>query len=48
MQLDVEALRDFYATPLGQLVRRLLAQRIRARWRHLPGCTLIGMGFPTP
>lgn len=48
MQLDVEALRDFYATPLGQLVRRLLAQRIRARWRHLPGCTLMGMGFPTP
>lgn len=48
MQVDVEAMRDFYATPLGQIVRRLLAQRIRARWRHLPGCTLMGMGFPTP
>jgi SAM-dependent methyltransferase len=48
MQPDVEALRDFYATPLGQVARRLLAQRIRARWPHLPGGTLMGMGFPTP
>jgi SAM-dependent methyltransferase len=48
MHLDVEALRDFYTTPLGQIVRRQLAQRIRARWRHLPDCTLMGLGFPTP
>ena len=33
MQLDVDDLREFYATPLGQMVRRLLTQRIRARWR---------------
>lgn len=48
MQLDVEALRDFYATPLGQVARRLLAHRIRARWRHIPGGTLIGLGYATP
>lgn len=48
MLFDVEALRDFYSTPLGQVVRRLLAQRIRARWRHLSRCTLMGIGFPTP
>ncbi len=48
MQLDVETLRDFYATHLGQVARRLLSQRIRARWRRLPGGTLMGMGFASP
>ena len=48
MQLAVTDLRDFYARPLGQLVRRLLLARIRARWRHLEGETLIGLGFPSP
>ena len=48
MQLAVTHLRDFYARPLGQLVRRLLLARIRARWRHLEGETLIGLGFPSP
>lgn len=48
MQLDVAQLRDFYATPLGQVVRRLLGHRIRARWRGLHGQTLIGLGFATP
>ncbi len=48
MQLDVADLRDFYATPLGQVVRRLLGQRIRTRWRgRIPG-TMIGLGFATP
>lgn len=41
-------LRDFYARPLGQTVRRLLAHRIRARWRRIDGGTLIGLGFTTP
>jgi SAM-dependent methyltransferase len=48
MQLDVADLRDFYATPLGQVARRLLAQRIRARWRGVSGSTLVGLGFTTP
>jgi SAM-dependent methyltransferase len=48
MQLDVADLRDFYATPLGQVVRRLLAHRIRARWRKVGGTTLIGLGYCTP
>ena len=37
MQLDVGELREFYATALGQAVRRLLTHRIRARWRGLQG-----------
>jgi SAM-dependent methyltransferase len=48
MQLDVADLKEFYATPLGQVARRLLAQRIRARWRGFTSGTLIGLGYSTP
>jgi SAM-dependent methyltransferase len=48
MQFDVAALRDFYQRPLGQVVRRLLTHRIRARWRSVPGQTVMGLGFTTP
>ena len=48
MQLDVTELRDFYIRPLGQIVRRLLLHRLRARWRHLEGQTVIGLGFASP
>jgi SAM-dependent methyltransferase len=48
MHLDVSDLNDFYASPLGQAVRRLLAHRIRARWRGLSGATLVGLGYATP
>ena len=48
MQLDVTELRDFYRRPLGQIVRRLLLHRLRARWRHLEGQTVIGLGFASP
>src|SRR5690606_4568883 len=48
MNFDVAELRNFYNRPLGLMVRRLLAHRIRARWRRLQGETLIGLGFATP
>ena len=48
LQHDVETLRDFYATGLGQVVRRLLLQRIRARWRRVDGATVVGLGFASP
>jgi len=48
MHPDVVELRDFYARPLGGMVRRLLAHRIRARWRRTHGATLMGLGFATP
>ncbi len=48
MNSDVAELRNFYNRPLGLMVRRLLAHRIRARWRRLQGETLIGLGFATP
>ncbi len=48
MQPDVATLKAFYDRPLGQVVRRLLSHRVRARWRRLDGQTLIGLGFATP
>ncbi len=48
MQLDVRDLQQFYATPLGQVVRRILTHRVRARWRGLNGATLVGLGFACP
>ena len=48
MQFDVATLRDFYATPLGHVARRLLSRRIRSRWRGMKGGTLMGLGFATP
>jgi len=48
MQHDVVGLRDFYNRPLGGIVRRLLTQRIRARWRNARGCRLMGLGFAVP
>jgi SAM-dependent methyltransferase len=48
MSLDVLDLREFYAGDLGGVVRRVLTQRIRARWRHTNGLTIMGLGFTTP
>jgi SAM-dependent methyltransferase len=48
MQNDVLELRTFYNRPLGGIVRRLLTQRIRARWRSAHGRQLMGLGFPVP
>jgi SAM-dependent methyltransferase len=48
MHLDVVDIKDFYTRPLGQVVRRLLGARIRARWSDIKGCRTFGLGFATP
>ena len=48
MQLDVIDLKDFYARPLGAVVRSLLGPRIRARWSEIKGARVFGLGFATP
>lgn len=48
MHFDATGLRDFYRTPLGQVVRRQLASRVRSRWKKVSGLTVIGAGFATP
>jgi SAM-dependent methyltransferase len=45
---DAARLRDFYATPLGQLARRIIARRIRERWPDVSGMDVIGLGFASP
>lgn len=48
MSFDAVKLRDFYRSPLGQVVRRQLVSRIRERWKRLDGLTVVGAGFATP
>ena len=48
MHVDVADLRDFYKSGLGQMVRRIVGHRIRARWRPMRGGVMIGLGFATP
>jgi SAM-dependent methyltransferase len=48
MQLEVADLREFYNSPLGGVVRRLLTSRIRSRWRSVQGTQLMGLGFAAP
>ena len=48
MHLDVADLKDFYACPLGHVVRRLLGARLRERWSDLRSCRTFGLGFAAP
>src|SRR3974390_3120523 len=48
MSEDAADLRDFYASPLGQLARRIVARRIRARWSNVTGMDVIGLGYASP
>ncbi|MGE3474411.1 MAG: methyltransferase domain-containing protein [Rhodospirillaceae bacterium] len=52
MWIDIIDLREFYASPMGRAVRRLVGQRLRALWpaqsAPAPGQRLLGLGFVTP
>jgi SAM-dependent methyltransferase len=48
MHLDVVDLKDFYASRLGHVVRRLLGARVRARIGDLKDRSLFGLGFAAP
>ncbi|MEO1282894.1 MAG: class I SAM-dependent methyltransferase [Pseudomonadota bacterium] len=48
MHSDVADLRDFYATPLGQVSRRLISRPIRKAWQGRSMETVIGLGFAAP
>jgi SAM-dependent methyltransferase len=48
MASDVIDLRDFYATGLGQVARRMIRRAIRRVWPDLAGTRLLGIGYPTP
>jgi SAM-dependent methyltransferase len=48
MRVDVLALQRFYASPLGEAVRRAAARRLSALWAHADGLDLLGVGYPAP
>lgn len=52
MWIDIIDLREFYASPMGRAVRRLIGQRLRALWPAPALITadqrLLGLGFATP
>ncbi|WP_020186647.1 methyltransferase domain-containing protein [Methylopila sp. 73B] len=48
MPLDVVDLRDFYARPLGEIARRILRGKLRARWPATSGLRVLGVGFASP
>jgi SAM-dependent methyltransferase len=45
---DAARLRDFYATPLGQLARRIVGRRIRERWPDVSAMDVVGLGYASP
>ena len=45
---SVIQLREFYASPLGKLVRRYLTKAIRESWPELGKDTLCGVGYANP
>jgi len=48
MQQDVIDLREFYARPLGGVVRHLITYRVRSLWRNVTGMSVFGLGYATP
>jgi SAM-dependent methyltransferase len=48
MRPDVIALRDFYGTRLGLVVRRMIRRKIRELWPDVKGCNMIAVGYSTP
>lgn len=45
---DIVNLRQFYTTPLGEQVQRLIDRSLRTIWPEEPSDKLLGIGFPTP
>jgi len=48
MDLDVVDLRDFYQSPLGLTVRRIVGHEVRARWRATRGGMVVALGYGVP
>ena len=48
MHLDIVDLRAFYASPLGVMAQRNVAQFVRRRWDNCAGLSMLGLGYATP
>lgn len=48
MAADVHPTKDFYATPRGAMVARLLRERLGVLWPSLAGQSVLGLGYAAP
>jgi SAM-dependent methyltransferase len=46
--MDITDLGEFYSSRLGQVARRLIAHRVRSRWKSLKGANVLGLGYAQP
>ncbi|MGI9483915.1 MAG: class I SAM-dependent methyltransferase [Hyphomicrobiales bacterium] len=46
--MDVVDLKQFYASPLGHVARRMIAHRILAHMQPSSGISVLGVGYATP
>ncbi len=48
MWRDVVDFRDFYATSLGQVARRMIRRQLRELWPNVEGQAVLGLGYAVP
>lgn len=48
MAVDVRNLQAFYASPLGEISRRIIGRILRARWATVDGRSIAALGFGSP
>ena len=48
MPIDIHSLQSFYASPLGEVSRRLVGRVIRTRWGDCAGFSVASLGYGTP
>lgn len=48
MAINIDNLRGFYNSALGEVARRLIGRVIRARWPNVTGLTVAAFGYGTP
>lgn len=48
MQMDIIELRDFYASTLGRVARKIASRQVRQRWPDLRGESVLGFGYAIP
>ncbi|HEX4742616.1 MAG TPA: methyltransferase domain-containing protein [Caulobacteraceae bacterium] len=48
MRQSVLELREFYASPLGQVARRMVSRKILEAWQDAAGLDLLTLGYATP
>jgi len=48
MWMDAVDLREFYASPMGQVAQRIVRQNLRQMWPDVAGMDVLGVGYTTP